>query len=91
MAVSRPEPGPFTKTATLCRPCSMAALAAASAGDDVALGIGDGNDRVVERALDVGLTHSDVLTLGAADARGASVLLLRHVLYPLSYFFLPPI
>ena len=27
----------------------------------------------------------------AADARGASVLLLRHVLYPLSYFFLPPI
>src|SRR4051795_10437008 len=31
MAVSRPEPGPFTKTSTFWRPCSIPFLAAASA------------------------------------------------------------
>src|SRR6478609_3959061 len=31
IAVSRPEPGPFTKTSTFCRPCSMPLRAAASA------------------------------------------------------------
>src|SRR5947199_126378 len=31
IAVSRPEPGPFTKTSTFCSPCSMPSRAAASA------------------------------------------------------------
>src|SRR5512134_952054 len=31
IAVSRPEPGPFTKTSTFCSPCSWAARAALSA------------------------------------------------------------
>src|SRR3954466_188817 len=31
IAVSRPEPGPFTKTSTFCMPCSMPLRAAASA------------------------------------------------------------
>src|ERR1700748_2392395 len=80
MAVSRPEPGPRTRTSTLRTPCSMARLAQAPAagrgvergregrrlagalephiagrgpGKDVALGVGDGDDGVVERALDV--------------------------------------
>ena len=39
MAVSRPEPGPFTNTATLCMPCSIAALAQASAAIWAANGV----------------------------------------------------
>src|SRR5262249_44105661 len=31
IAVSRPEPGPFTNTSTFCRPCSIPLRAAASA------------------------------------------------------------
>jgi hypothetical protein len=31
IAASRPEPGPFTKTSTVFRPCSIAAFAAVSA------------------------------------------------------------
>ena len=39
MAVSRPEPGPFTNTETLRRPCSIAVLAAASAAICAANGV----------------------------------------------------
>src|SRR4051794_10130412 len=39
MAVSRPEPGPFTKTSTFCRPCSMPLRAAASAVTCAAKGV----------------------------------------------------
>src|SRR3954465_8951261 len=39
IAVSRPEPGPFTKTSTFCRPCSMPLRAAASAVTCAAKGV----------------------------------------------------
>ena len=39
IAASRPEPGPLTKTSTVFRPCSMAALAAVSAAICAALGL----------------------------------------------------
>ena len=39
MAVSRPEPGPFTSTSTLRTPCSMAARAAFSAASWAANGV----------------------------------------------------
>src|SRR5207237_855760 len=39
MAVSRPEPGPFTNTSTRCRPCSWARRAAASAASWAANGV----------------------------------------------------
>src|ERR1700733_13741316 len=39
MAVSRPEPGPFTNTSTLRMPCSIARLAAASAAICAANGV----------------------------------------------------
>ena len=39
MAVSRPEPGPLTKTDTLWTPCSMASLAHASAAIWAANGV----------------------------------------------------
>ena len=47
-------------------------------GNDVTRRIGDGDDRVVERTLDMGLTHSDVLALRATDTRRVLVLLLWH-------------
>ena len=39
MAVSRPEPGPFTKTSTFFMPCSCARLAACSAAICAAYGV----------------------------------------------------
>src|SRR3954447_4295387 len=39
MAVSRPDPGPFTKTSTFFRPCSWARLAADSAAICAANGV----------------------------------------------------
>ena len=39
MAVSRPEPGPFTSTSTLRTPCSMARRAHASAASWAAKGV----------------------------------------------------
>src|SRR5207248_7452521 len=39
IAVSRPEPGPFTNTSTFCRPCSMPLRAAASAVTCAANGV----------------------------------------------------
>ena len=39
IAVSRPEPGPFTNTSTLRTPCSIARLAACSAASCAANGV----------------------------------------------------
>src|SRR3954454_22043344 len=39
IAVSRPEPGPFTKTSTFCKPCSIPFRAAASAVTCAANGV----------------------------------------------------
>src|SRR6266487_3993670 len=39
MAVSRPDPGPFTNTSTFCRPCSCARRAACSAASCAANGV----------------------------------------------------
>src|SRR3954465_11323489 len=122
MAVSRPEPGPFTNTSTLRMPCSSARRAAAAAapraadaaglrghprggrrrlagaleahlagarpGDHVAQRVGDRDDRVVERALDVRVPMSDVLLLLAAHLlRGRLLRCARHYFFPT--FFLP--
>src|SRR5919112_5650670 len=47
--------------------------------DHRARGVGDGDDGVVERALDVGLAHGDVLLLLAAHLLGAGLTALgRH-------------
>ena len=103
IAVSRPEPGPFTNTSTFCRPCSMPLRAAASAvtcaangvdlreplkpgragrlpDDHVAVLVGERDDRVVERRLDVRLTDRDVLADAAAraTARGRCSARRRH-------------
>src|SRR5690606_7218919 len=57
--------------------------------DHGTVGVGDRDDRVVERALDVGLAHGDVLLLLAADLLrpGRSAAAGRH--YFLPAFFLP--
>src|SRR3954451_3346705 len=46
-------------------------------------GVGDGDDGVVERALDVGFTHGDVLLLLAADLLGAGLTALGRHAVPL--------
>src|SRR3954452_25061010 len=63
-------------------------LAGARPGDHVAHGVGDRDDRVVERALDVGVPVGDVLLLLAAYLlRGRALLCGRHYFFPA--FFLP--
>src|SRR3954468_7402401 len=63
-------------------------LAGARPGDHVAQRVGDRDDRVVERALDVGVPVSDVLLLLAAYLlRGRALLCGRHYFFPA--FFLP--
>src|SRR4051794_19763212 len=63
-------------------------LAGARPGDHVAHRVGDRDDRVVERALDVRVPVSDVLLLLAAHLlRGRLLLCARHYFFPT--FFLP--
>src|SRR3954453_10045374 len=63
-------------------------LAGARPGDHVAQRVGDRDDRVVERALDVGVPVSDVLLpLAAYLLRGRALLCGRHYFFPA--FFLP--
>src|SRR3954454_16926980 len=63
-------------------------LAGARPGDHVAQRVGDRDDRVVERALDVGVPVSDVLLLFAAHLlRGRLLRCARHYFFPT--FFLP--
>ena len=96
IAVSRPDPGPFTTTSTLRTPCSIArrgrglgrelrrerrALARALEPDvagrgpreRVALLVGDRDDRVVERRLDVRDPVGDVLALTTARPPSSSL------------------
>ena len=106
IAVSRPEPGPLTKTSTLLMPCSCARRAADSAAicaakgvdlreplkptwpaeaQEITLpdGVGDRDDRVVERALDVGVPVSDVLLFLAAHLLGSALTALGgHAISP---------
>src|SRR5439155_732827 len=82
--------GALGRVAALALQVQLGALAAAKAadrapGDDVAVDVGDGDDRVVERALDVSLPLDHVLALAAARAND---LLLGHYL-PAFTFFLP--
>src|SRR4051794_972267 len=63
-------------------------LAGARPGDHVAHGVGDRDDRVVERALDVRVPVGDVLLLFAAYLlRGRLLRCARHYFFPT--FFLP--
>src|SRR3954447_6159621 len=63
-------------------------LAGARPGDHVAQRVRDRDDRVVERALDVGVPVSDVLLLLAAHLlRGRLLRCARHYFFPT--FFLP--
>src|SRR3954452_22291460 len=63
-------------------------LAGARPGDHVAERVGDRDDGVVERALDVGVPVSDVLLLLAAHLlRGRLLRCARHYFFPT--FFLP--
>src|SRR5215831_7100907 len=56
-------------------------LAGGGPGDDAPAGVGDRDDGVVERALDVGVPVSDVLALFPADLLGgAGATLRRHPL-----------
>src|SRR5438445_935707 len=65
---------------------ALEALAAGAApGEDVALGVGQRHDRVVEGGLDVRLAHDDVLLFAAA---GADDFLLRHDCYFFASAFL---
>ena len=126
IAVSRPEPGPFTTTSTLRTPCSIARRAAVSAAScaangvllreplkptlpadaqamRVALLVGDRDDRVVERRLDVRDAVGDVLALaplgtstaGCRLCHASRSLLLRRLRYlraflrPATVFFGP--
>src|SRR6478609_6966628 len=80
--VHRPAPGGLGGHLRGERGGLARALEADGAGrgprDHRAGGVGDGDDGVVERALDVGLAHSDVLLLLAAHLLGASAGLGRH-------------
>src|SRR5699024_6169936 len=91
IAVSRPEPGPLTKTSTFFMPCSIALRAADSAAicaaKGVALRVRDGHDGVVEGGLDVCVTLGHVLLDYAAAAAGARSGALRCS----HYFFFPAI
>ncbi len=49
-------------------------------GNNITLRVRNGHDRVIERALDVGLSHSDVFALRTTNVCSASVFLLYHVL-----------
>src|ERR1700744_6434973 len=57
--------------------------------EDVALRVGDGDDRVVERALDVRVTVRDVLLFLLADLLDRLASLSRHYFLPAMVFFGP--
>src|SRR6266581_4822538 len=72
------------KGRALARPLETLAAGAAP-GEDVALGVGQRHDGVVEGGLDMRLAHDDVLLLAAA---GADDFLLRHDCYFFASAFL---
>src|SRR5699024_11170711 len=63
-------------------------VAGAGPGEDVAVQIADGDDRVVERRFDVGHPVGDIFAFFPARAAGGPRLRLRHYLRT---FFLPAI
>src|SRR5882762_95421 len=85
MAVSRPEPGPFTKTSTFCRPCSMPLRAAASAVTWAAKGVD-----LREPLKPAPPADSQARTLPSRSVR-ETIVLLNDVLmcaWPIGMFFL---
>src|SRR3954454_7002581 len=85
IAVSRPEPGPFTKTSTFWRPCSMPFFAAASAVTWAAKGVD-----LREPLKPAEPADSHAITLPSLSVR-ATIVLLKLVLmcaWPVAMFFL---
>src|SRR3954471_3931207 len=84
IAVSRPEPGPLTKTSTFCRPCSMPLRAAASAVTCAANGVD-----LREPLNPAEPADSHTITLPSLSVR-ATIVLLNDVLMcacPIAMFF----
>src|SRR5215471_6442979 len=84
IAVSRPEPGPFTKTSTFCRPCSMPLRAAASAVTCAAKGVD-----LREPLNPAPPADSHAMTLPSRSVR-ETIVLLKLVLmcaWPIGMFF----
>src|SRR4051794_6034945 len=85
IAVSRPEPGPFTKTSTFCMPCSMPLRAAASAVTCAAKGV-----LLREPLKPAPPADSHAITLPSRSV-SATIVLLNDVLMcacPIGMFFL---
>src|SRR5439155_6023612 len=85
IAVSRPEPGPLTKTSTFCRPCSMPLRAAASAVTWAAKGVD-----LREPLKPAPPADSQAMTLPSRSVR-ETIVLLNDVLMcacPIGMFFL---
>src|SRR5690349_24971290 len=85
MAVSRPEPGPFTKTSTFWRPCSMPLRAQASAVACAANGV---DLREPLNPAEPADSHS--MTFPSLSARVTIVLLNEGLFWawPIAMFFL---
>src|ERR1700758_4957962 len=84
IAVSRPEPGPLTKTSTFCRPCSMPLRAAASAVTCAANGVD-----LREPLNPAEPADSHAMTFPSRSVR-ATIVLLKLVLMwacPMAMFF----
>src|SRR4051794_5244026 len=85
MAVSRPEPGPLTKTSTFCSPCSMPLRAAASAVTCAANGVD-----LREPLKPAPPADSHAITLPVRSV-SETIVLLKDVLmwaWPMGMFFL---
>src|SRR3954467_13996500 len=85
IAVSRPEPGPFTKTSTFCSPCSMPLRAAASAVTCAANGVD-----FREPLKPAPPADSQAMTLPSRSVRETMVLLKLVLMcaWPIGMFFL---
>src|SRR5205085_1672551 len=84
IAVSRPEPGPFTNTSTFCRPCSMPLRAHASAVTCAANGVD-----LREPLKPAEPADSQTITLPSGSV-SATIVLLKDVLmwaWPMGMFF----
>src|SRR5687768_10865983 len=77
--------GVTSRTEMTSSPAAWRERIAVSRPEPGPLGVGERDDRVVERSLDVGLAHGDVLA-GLAAARAGSA---RGRHYFLAAFFLP--
>ena len=85
IAVSRPEPGPLTKTSTFCRPCSMPLRAAASAVTCAANGVD-----LREPLKPAEPADSQTMTLPSLSVSATIVLLKDDLMcaWPMAMFFL---